>query len=1478
MTLVASSIAVLARTEVAEAAPPTATYWPQAAYEAAYKSGKPVEILSLTTATTRIWAEPSGRASADINAVPVRLERDGKWLDFDMTLERNADGTIRPKVHPKDLVLAGPAAEGEHDLATISVNGQRLGLGWQGRIPEPRLDGDTATYPEILPGVDLTVQARSGGFEQFFVIKNVEAAARVAGLELPVRSGRGIFAPKADGTGEWLGDGGKVVARMPLPLTWDAQPAGRSGERPRQTRMGLSLRQGKARLGLDLAWFRDPATRYPVTVDPGLVLDPGAGFDEFVQNTYSVGDNQSSSELKLGFSDDTAHGCTACKARSYLRFDNLAGFKGAKIYSAKLQLWEFHSWSCTAFGWRATRTDSVSGSVQWGNEPTWREDAPASTETKGYSGSCAAGWVSTDVAPVIDDAFANGWSTAAMVIHAVGDDNKDNFTLTNDLSWKKFDSNEGEHKPKIHLEYDHIPAVSSVRVQDDGSCGVGAAYRKYLPTTTLQPTFKAYVKDDDKAPQPSTNVKIELELVSSSGTKTTVYSDPGAPNSTLSAAPAAPLDVAKIYTYRVRPWDLYPDGSLMEAGAWSAVCELAFDSATLTDPPIVEGLETQQPEGPGTEIFNILRYGSTTWLTFRPTQTDLGRVAAYRYGFSQQAVESPNAQTVPAGPDGTATVPVARWEVDGDGYPTSSGQLFVRAVTITGSQYSTNVLDVYDPLDSTTPPVTHVRGDVNGDGKADVAGFRDLSATEGVYYSFYGRGNGTLEQRAYLMRAPYSSANAKVAQGDFTGDGKTDFAAFVADGANDVVLKALTSDGTGLREVEVWSSKTAGTAYAGKWALASLKVLAGDADADGRDDLIVATGTTSSWMLKTFVAWVDPGTDADTPNDDQLRFGNPSDWLAQLAMSDWNKLKLVVGEFDGQPGTDVAEFYDHGSCRTAMYLHERLSGQALFAAGHLIWDSTNTSAWCWANSQFASGHYGASTSPYSGIVATYDFGGCNMGIYTFTVEDTDQPGHWYPHTQQWTSGTGTEYWCAGSTELTLRDTTGDGQEDSVLTYRCCGAAQQRVWTMTSSSPTIRVSVRRAPDGTTTIIYSPNVDLFPAPVLRTQGAVGPVGVGDLSHSGATRYQVVSKYSGLCVSVHDGVNGAWSTEGAINTQQPCAAGILSGQYTLEQRGAAYVRLHPVHDPDKCLNISGALSDDGRPLIQNTCTPGQSNESFQIEYVTGASSTARDPNEIAVRFVSNLSGKCLDIQGPSIDAGTKIHQWPCQSIGYASQTFFLRPVAPTNNGLLANWNMTTKRLYDNPIGDASGRQASAAITANGVANHQMSGVLTLDGSTGYARTNGAVINTRQSFTVSAWVNLDTTGRYQTVVAQEGSVYSAFYLQATPAGKWGFTLSNAIYGGAYSGSAVTSTTPSATGTWVHLVGVYDLSMGQARLYVNGVLEGSVAVTTGVAASGNLVIGAARSNSTRVDFVDGQIDDVRAWERALSDSEIAALYATGAA
>jgi hypothetical protein len=170
----------------------------------------------------------------------------------------------------------------------------------------------------------------------------------------------------------------------------------------------------------------------------------------------------------------------------------------------------------------------------------------------------------------------------------------------------------------------------------------------------------------------------------------------------------------------------------------------------------------------------------------------------------------------------------------------------------------------------------------------------------------------------------------------------------------------------------------------------------------------------------------------------------------------------------------------------------------------------------------------------------------------------------------------------------------------------------------------------------------------------------------------------------------------------------------------------------------------------------------------------------------------------------------------------------------------------------------------------------VLTLDGASGYGASTGPVLTTNASFSVSAWVNLATAGTQdQTIVAQQGTTGSAFYLEyndsKTGSPGWAFGVTSAD--SASPSVALAYAAGASTNTWTHLVGVYNAVTHTAQLYVNGTLAQTTTGATTWNAAGALSIGAGLSNGILTGYFGGSLSDVQAWNYALAPNQITALY-----
>ena len=136
----------------------------------------------------------------------------------------------------------------------------------------------------------------------------------------------------------------------------------------------------------------------------------------------------------------------------------------------------------------------------------------------------------------------------------------------------------------------------------------------------------------------------------------------------------------------------------------------------------------------------------------------------------------------------------------------------------------------------------------------------------------------------------------------------------------------------------------------------------------------------------------------------------------------------------------------------------------------------------------------------------------------------------------------------------------------------------------------------------------------------------------------------------------------------------------------------------------------------------------------------------------------------------------------------------------------------------------------------------------------------------TLEAWVRPSALGSWRTLVFKERSGGIVYGLYADQAG--GRPLGEMFIG---SDRSVTGTAALPLNAWTHLATTYDGS--QLRLYVNGALASSTAVTGAMAAStGVLHLG---GNSVWGEWFAGLIDEVRVYDRALSGSEVQQDMAT---
>ncbi|MDA1358779.1 LamG domain-containing protein [Glycomyces luteolus] len=184
---------------------------------------------------------------------------------------------------------------------------------------------------------------------------------------------------------------------------------------------------------------------------------------------------------------------------------------------------------------------------------------------------------------------------------------------------------------------------------------------------------------------------------------------------------------------------------------------------------------------------------------------------------------------------------------------------------------------------------------------------------------------------------------------------------------------------------------------------------------------------------------------------------------------------------------------------------------------------------------------------------------------------------------------------------------------------------------------------------------------------------------------------------------------------------------------------------------------------------------------------------------------------------------------------------------------------------------------ITVGADPYNRPSGAIELNGETCLEYPE-SVVATDRSFTVASWVNIEDPARLETIMSIAGENNMGLRLRHLENGVFQFRLvsADAAEGAGATVRQRSSTTTAEAGQWYHIAGVYDASVGQMHLYVNGVLEGSLTVGKQWQATGATLIGCAgtESDATRGEYFTGSLHDVRFWRGAVESYELADMMA----
>ncbi|MER6515043.1 LamG-like jellyroll fold domain-containing protein [Nonomuraea sp. NPDC001636] len=496
----------------------------RAAIAEAKKQNEPVPVEAVFTETSRTWAYPDGHLTLQSYSGPSQLKQaDGSWAWINTDLvEQN--GVLKPKLSKADIAFS---LGGDSPFASMERGkGQRLALSWPTELPKPEVEGNVARYVDAAgAGADLVVTALPTGFRHDVVLR--ERPAGPVELRIPVTTEGLTLGEGKKGKGLTLTDAkGRQVASAAEPVAVDAGPSAAEAKAgkvvpPRTGKIDTEVVTEKGRQVLvlrpDAAFLADPATRYPLTVDPTTTLPLLS--DVVISNDLNDNTSAASPKLETSLARTYADGHLT-NVNSLLKFDTSA-LTGRSVGNARLEMYAEQDVACRWYGPGGVEVKRVTSGwnadgVGWNSRPSVTSFGSSvqicpSTSSIDDNGNWIPRTITWDVT-AIANAWASGAQSEGVQVSAYTD--FDHQPSQGNGFWIYYHSAErvGGKPPKLTVSYWLPPEIPTVTAESiDSMVGndaiarsqsVKVGFKSSVPEATKL-DYTVTVNDSTMAPPPA---------------------------------------------------------------------------------------------------------------------------------------------------------------------------------------------------------------------------------------------------------------------------------------------------------------------------------------------------------------------------------------------------------------------------------------------------------------------------------------------------------------------------------------------------------------------------------------------------------------------------------------------------------------------------------------------------------------------------------------------------------------------------------------------------------------------------------------------------------------------------------------------------------------------------------------------------------------------------------------------------------------
>lgn len=1389
------SAAAAAATDV-----PTVAVTESEARVLARRSGREVEVEAFRSETSEVFVNPDGSLSQVQHTNPVRTRQNGKWVKVDPTLIVDELGRIRPKATTLDMTLSGG---GHEPLAILKNAGKSMTLGWKRELPRPTLEGDTATYAEVLPGVDLQARSTVDGFSHVLVVKTREAAANPAlatlrySLQAP-----GISVKDTDGSDQIRfvdQASGGTVFEAPTPTMWDsstsetiaqaaeqaqANPLSRSatstesleagtatsiddpadaqaeliasamgpGETSKVADLPMSVQDNQMALVPDQTLLAAADTQYPVYIDPVFGSTKATKWavtnDAYPDATYPQFRGWANQGVGLCAGDMPKCAYTDQTRRMHFLFP-MSAYLGKRVLSAQLQVFNSYSTECEPdrfvdVWW----TNTFDASLTWKKQNVsgwWKQLMDTQGSAYGGGKKCPGKTMEFDVTAGVKGAVTAKLPSMGIGLRAHNENNIMAHKWFSDDAYLRINYNSSPNQPD----------QKQLSMTPGGAC--------VYPATTISsatPQLSAVLTDPDGAvDQIRAEFGVAWDAGDGGGNKTrwtSGYTKPAASGSvfrvTIPAAVALPKNT--VISWYVTAYDALDASPPSYDGDKQTSCYFIVDTTIPVAPTVTSSdypaINPDNAEDPNNQPHGGV--GKPGTFTIQPASAS----NAAKYWVTVNVDPTANdSYPAPTG-DGPLTLSLT---------PTQVGPNVVRVKAISAAGVGSEISEYMFNVGPGSAAVAQWKMDeTSGSQLADAAGAFPATV----------KGGATLGQ-------PGVDGQALTLNGT---DGHAVFNGSVVDATKSFTVAGWAKLDTLTQHGVMISGQ--GNRVIG-WRIGF------------RYD-------TKQWFMSM------TSSDTDAPTYPEIRSTGP----AQAGV--W---------------THVAGVYDATAKKMRLYVNGIKQNEI-----------SQTSTWSPAlatvigNGKWRGGIYDwwrgqlDDIRAYNRVVSDEEMGQLANTTPVLT-------GRWKLNTATDTTPKTSPDDSTNARHLQLGDTAAITPSDPIVgTGSLILNGSANSWAATSTPP-VTTAGNFTLAGWASIPANPTTDMT---VFSTDGAT--------NGAFALRY----------IKPAAGATGTWRAD--MYDKDATGSIVKSAVHTGYQPGQPQ-HLAITYDAG---TSRLSLYVDGRLDQPNGTCSGSVNCAAPTFTTTRGLQLGRSKN--AGQWGQYFSGAIDDLWTYQTTSSAK----QIQQLGNPTERGTYPP-APKKAWL--EFNET-----DGTTAADSSCNDNAATLMGGVTwlqeNAAVGTAITLNGTDGYAQTQGPVVDTNASFTVAAWAKLSTDGKTATLISQDGTRRSGMLLQySEPAKKWAFTLPTADTDNAATGQ-VLSLEPAKLNEWVHLTGIYDATNRKIILYVNAQPQGSTTVSPAWKASGPLAVGRGQLNAAPADFWPGGIDEPQVYQGIVEEANIQRLYAEG--